>query len=408
MLESDKQVPSYPVDNFSELGQPGDPASNFSAIVVPSARGASYLTNAANTAQAGSVPLVVLCSGRTDHVAAAELFSQYNQDLHHKQPRLIWHAVKLPDDYENPLFNFRAQYSIPEDFICPGDLSLKRTIGACVAERVFYMDDDMEVSHEALALAGSLLAANAIVGLRTGGMPDWSVIHHAREAAARFIQSQHYVLGSDNVTGNSMGINTALCSFYSPLNIYNEDWLLMHYALRDGRSGVAIAPGRASQAQYDPFSDPDRPRREEFGDTIIEGIYALPSRQRTVEVLGDETYWRSVISRRRGFAAKLLNIFNLPIEKIHMSYLGFNESTEDPVRDRRAQYAAVEAALEKILAYSAMVAPGNCTDYLRALDDDQRQWMERWDIFKEKRTPDILKNLGLLGLGEYTLSSEQD
>ena len=33
--------------------------------------------------------------------------------------------------------------------------------------------------------------------------------------------------------------------------------------------------GHAKQAEYDPFANPDRARREEFGDLLAEGLYAL-------------------------------------------------------------------------------------------------------------------------------------
>ena len=33
--------------------------------------------------------------------------------------------------------------------------------------------------------------------------------------------------------------------------------------------------GHAVQAEYDPFANPERARREEFGDLLAEGLYAL-------------------------------------------------------------------------------------------------------------------------------------
>ena len=61
---------------------------------------------------------------------------------------------------------------------------------------------------------------------------------------------------------------------------------------------------RPAQLEYDPFASPDRARREEFGDLLAEGLYALigevdPSVPFDEQLrAADEAYWSRFIDAR--------------------------------------------------------------------------------------------------------------
>ena len=94
--------------------------------------------------------------------------------------------------------------------------------------------------------------------------PDNSVVCHARRLAG---MSQDVF-----VTGAVLGVhcNNLPLSFFP--DIYNEDWF---FFAEEAAPRRLPRVGRARQLEYDPFANPDRARREEFGDLLAEGLYAL-------------------------------------------------------------------------------------------------------------------------------------
>ncbi|MBL8121199.1 hypothetical protein JNM87_00415 [Candidatus Saccharibacteria bacterium] len=403
-------LPDYEIGNFRDLGIESNPTANLEAIVVPSARGASHLEYSAQRALHSNLPLVVMCSGDTDHEQAAKFLSDVRPAKPWKQPRLQYYAVQLPPGYSHELFDFTAQNIIPDDLKNPSDLALKRNIAACLLERFFNMDDDMYVTKEALDAVGSLMAANAVVGLKSVGMVDKSVIHHALDQAKLFLRHGKVTRRSQNISGNSMAINTQQHVSHNPLEIYNEDWLMLWYVLRNSPGKTHVADGEAIQKQFDPFAQPDRPRREEFGDTMVEGLYRHRTQKLPQEMLYGKSYWQETIRLRRELAQLVLNAFNRPATEIGTSYMNsdIQANPEKWIAYRRMAYIMVEGALEKILAYNALIDPELCTTYIRQLDEDQQKWDERYRRWRDKYfTPgNIMANLSSLGLSEFVLSSE--
>lgn len=70
-------------------------------------------------------------------------------------------------------------------------------------------------------------------------------------------------------------------------DIYNEDWFFFS---AEASARELTSAGEARQRQYDPFADPGRARREEFGDLLAEGLYALFEEGRGLDC-ATRAYW---------------------------------------------------------------------------------------------------------------------
>ena len=103
-----------------------------------------------------------------------------------------------------------------------------------------------------------------VAGMIVRDFPDNSVVCHARRDAGL---SQDVFL-----TGAVLGVhcNSLPLSFFP--DIYNEDWF---FFAREAASRELRGVGQASQLKYNPYARPDRARREEFGDLLAEGLFAL-------------------------------------------------------------------------------------------------------------------------------------
>jgi hypothetical protein len=113
--------------------------------------------------------------------------------------------------------------------------------------------------------------------------------------------------------------------------------------------------GQAIQKRYDPFASADRARREEFGDLLAEGLFALFD---TAGVIGDadEQYWTRFIAARLAF-----------IEDIKARI----EHKDGPVTGRDKQM------LESLTASSGrlqFIRPHHCVAYLQAWQRDRERW----------------------------------
>jgi hypothetical protein len=79
--------------------------------------------------------------------------------------------------------------------------------------------------------------------------------------------------------------------------------------------------GQASQLTYNPYARPDRARREEFGDLLAEGLFALmghvdPS-VRFGELLraADESYWSRFIEARHNLITETMTLLSDAAER---------------------------------------------------------------------------------------------
>jgi hypothetical protein len=269
------------------------------AIVVPASRPASFLRRTIELSALLGVFLVVLCSKQTklDDVAKRVARTPGARSL----------IAKIPDGWTHTSFPTRT--SAPEfrkaNAERASDLSVKRNIGLLLARlhgwsKVVFVDDDItSLPLDSIARLAGKLEKHQVAGLVVNDFPDNSVVCHARRLAN---------LDQDVfVTGAVLGVQcTDRQLSYFP-DIYNEDWF---FFAKDAAARDLPRVGHARQAPYDPFESPDRARREEFGDLLAEGLYALmdevhPSVPFEDQLrAADATYWSRFIDARREVITK--------------------------------------------------------------------------------------------------------
>src|SRR5207248_2672515 len=238
----------------------------------------------------------------------------------------------------------------PTRFHRPVDTSMKRNLGLLLAslagwERIVFLDDDIVLHAPGeLSAAVGLLGEFPVVGLANTGMPDNSVVCHARRD-----------IGTDQDTfigGGAMAVSESAFGSFFP-NIYNEDWFFLLDGLRLRPSAVT---GAAFQYDYDPYSDPRRARGEELGDTLAEGVFGLLDNGLGLAE-ADKAYWAEFLFARR-------RVIRTTIEGVLAS------SIEPPERARMV------AALKAAIGRSHLITPELCVRYLRAWQSDRLRWQK--------------------------------
>lgn len=109
------------------------------------------------------------------------------------------------------------------------------------------------------------------------------------------------------------------------------------------------------QEAYDPFVDPQRAAAEEFGETLVVGLYYLARRGHRLRDSGEE-YWRGFIREREVLLAALR-------ERLQ------RHSTLDAV-----QAARISAALDSSRTALEGISPALCVAYVKAWIEDRRRW----------------------------------
>ncbi|MFI7543839.1 hypothetical protein [Actinoplanes sp. NPDC049599] len=312
------------------------------AIIVPSARRAAALEEAGRLAEQLGCVLLVLCSKHCEPRRAVEALAGRTS------VQVV--AVGFPEAGIPKLPFLETSTVLGESRLKRRtDTSAKRNLGLVLArlagwKRVVFLDDDIAVPDAAdLERAVALVDTRDGVGLRIGGFPDNSVVCHAnRETGA----PQDTFIG-----GGALAVPADRIDSFFP-EIYNEDWffLLGETMLRPvGQVGNAI------QKPYDPFASPERARREEFGDVLAEGLFALFDAGGRIGG-ADEAYWTSFL------AARLALIDDIK---------GRIEHKRGPITVRDKQM------LESLTASSGrlqFIRPGQCVAYIRAWQRDRERW----------------------------------
>jgi len=337
--------------------------------VVPTIRGAAHLTHVIELAANLSTTLVVLCSQGTRAAHVVPLVE--------RQPGATALLLDVPFGY--------AYEKIPTATSAPrfreaaanecgstaahrqSDLGLKRNLGLLLARlngwrKILFLDDDIGRAAGSARLTPSLVRQIAaqldirqIAGLSCREFPDNSVVCHARKLAG---------LPQGNfVTGGAVGIN---CSDQPlPLfpEIYNEDWFF--FSRRAAAREVACL-GDVSQDAYDPYETPDRARKEEFGDLLAEGLYALFEEQPAEMAYearldaADESYWAA---------------FKLARElTMHRTRLRLHSKLE---RNAASRHTEILAALESLAAAEKQLKriPSKlCEDFVQCWLSDLTEW----------------------------------
>ena len=201
-----------------------------------------------------------------------------------KQKSSKWHSgcaktaggraliAQIPDAWTHPQFPSRtsAEKFQRASANRQSDLSAKRNLGLLLARlhgwhKVAFVDDDVTLSQtDNVARLAGQLDQHPVAGMVVGDYPDNSVVCHARRLAG---------LWQDVfVTGAVLGVHCSSLPLSFFPDIYNEDWF---FFAKEAAARRLPRVGQARQVPYDPFASPERARREEFGDLLAEGLYAL-------------------------------------------------------------------------------------------------------------------------------------
>lgn len=336
------------------------------AIVVPASRPAANLDQAVALAQAVNCRLVAFCSRQAEATEVMERVAATGFR------RAI--VADLPRGYSHEFLRFSSSCLVRE--ASPGitenpngDLSIKRNLGLLLArmlgwQRIFFMDDDIrDVTPVDLYATVGMLGHHHSAGMMVTDFPDNSVVCHA-----------HRQTGAPQdtfVSGSALAVNILEETGFFP-EVYNEDWLFFYdnaHAKRLGWSGA-----NAAQLHYDPFDQPERTKRQEFGDVLAEGLYALLD-QGAGETEADRYYWKVFLDARWRF---LENI-------IHRYW----RTTPD-------QQVKIISTVQTAMMCLMQIQPRVCDLYVKAWRDDLRNWSET--MKSVPRAASIDAALGQLGL----------
>lgn len=339
------------------------------AIVVPSWRSARNLAPAIGLAHDLGCLLLLLCGDEATAAEAAGGFGGARGVVVHGLPFTDPPLPDLPTVRQFPWF------SVPY-----ADAANKRNAGLLIAKvmgwtRVLFLDDDIfglrpaAVEAASAAMAGAGLGA---VGWRYTDFPDNSVACHALRSSGRH---QDVFLGAGALLVDVSGDVP-----YFPA-VYNEDWLFWHDFAAAGRLGEA---GLARQVRFNPFEDPDRAGREEFGDVLAEGLYALIHQREPLSHGCRPTYWPAVIRDRQA-------LLDGVVGRLRQRVRGGATHTQDGY-----EIAQVLEAVGASTQALATVTPGDLAAFTTRWRSDLALWTARCRLLPRfTEITDALKWLGI-------------
>jgi hypothetical protein len=194
--------------------------------------------------------------------------------------------------------------------------------------------------------------------------------------------------------------NSLPLSFFP--DIYNEDWF---FFAREAASRGLPRVGTARQLEYDPYATPERARREELGDLLAEGLFALFGDGRPDLSLDEQlhgatrAFWQRFIEARQEVLIETRTI----LERLANQY---------PHHDRlTAAHCALRAAERHL---DDTITPDLCVDFLDAWRADLADWQSfSSGVNNVGSTRDAMDFLGLkawtlVEFGDTTWNREAD
>lgn len=264
--------------------------AQFDAILVPTNRPVKNLNFCIKLALKTQVPLIVVCSKKVTQDQVKEIATQADVEAF---------AVDLPPHPVNPL-GISFATSSDEELVDASsgltrDLSTKRNLGLVLArmqgwQRLMFLDDDIySVSKKDVDALAAGLSDHSVSVLIPEKFEDNSVACHAHRLGGGY-QGKFASAGG-------MGVRCDRDDLAFFPNIYNEDWFFFS---EEAANRKITRVGVSRQKKYNPYRDPQRAVKEEFGDLLAEGLYArLDIRQ---GILGVNTaYWAAFIEKRKAF-----------------------------------------------------------------------------------------------------------
>ena len=241
-------------------GAAGTANAVIDAIIVPTIRSAEQLRSAVKLAMDARCQLITLHSHKFPS-GLASVLGKLGQD--------VATPLALRSSAAHHLLDLAA--GLPQAVHSPSafDISRKRNLGlligrACGWTRMLFLDDDIRwLRADKLSVASAGLKEYPVVGLQVSKHPDLSVIGHARRLTGH--------PQKPFISGGSMLLNPQRLNGFFPA-VYHEDWLSIIDHIRLGEVAVS---GQVTQVVYNPFSNSERARFEEFGDILAFGLLWL-------------------------------------------------------------------------------------------------------------------------------------
>jgi hypothetical protein len=254
---------------------------------------------------------------------------------------------------------------------------MKRNLGLAIArmlgwQRLMFLDDDIyDVSRDDVdALAAGLDDHNVSV-LIPDEYPDNSVACHA-----------HRLGGGEQgkfASGGSMGVRCDREDLAFFPNIYNEDWFFFS---EEAANQKIVRVGASRQREYDPYEDPRRAVKEEFGDLLAEGLYARLDVHRGVAGV-DAGYWADFIEIRKEF-----------LRRVAESLTRHPDRNLDNINGRKVR--AAQLSIREAQLQLERIGPELCQRFIDLWQADLVEW--RRYLAKLPRLESVVSALDHLGL----------
>ncbi|WP_405070761.1 hypothetical protein OG558_14680 [Kribbella sp. NBC_01510] len=331
--------------------------SRLDVIVVPTARPSSALQNVINLSATLSVPLVILCSRQANVGQVAQRVEKTFG------ARAL--VIDVPDGYQ--LLDKPHLTSAPHlRQACAersSDLSVKRNVGLLLGRlrgwnKILFVDDDInQLRPLHVEQVSSVLDRHAVASMASREFPDNSVVCHGRRLAG---------LDQDVfVSGAVLGVNLQhpALSFFP--DIYNEDWF---FFARHAAARCLPKVGEVRQAEYLPFADSGRAEREEFGDLLAEGLYALFEStprwdfKEQLTAASRKSHWQD-------FREIRAQTIQEAIDK-----LWWQQSTAGAVHNRTMLDA--EDSLRYAEKQLSGITADLCVDFIQSWQEDEHRWQQ--------------------------------
>jgi hypothetical protein len=273
-------------------------------VIVTTAREPTHLGPGLAVALALGCPLVAICGGRrTDPVRAVGVAES-------TAPGVQFFALDGDAWSGDDLPGSASTVHVPS--AKQRNVAIGRNLGLLVARlagwrRVLLLDDDI-YSHpdgrDPLRPAVFAQAARRLqrqgadsIGWIARSFPDNSVVCHAN----RFAENAQGCFVGAGALLTTVSEGTAMFPA-----VYNDDWLFLFDQVLARR---VCAAGFVRQLPFDPYLDPQRVIREEFGDLVAEALFHLLHEVRSGRSTPDgarnriraRDFWESELSTRRGF-----------------------------------------------------------------------------------------------------------
>lgn len=326
------------------------------AIVVPAARPASELQTVISLAARLDVPLVILCSRQ----------AQIEQVVRRVKKTFGAQAlvIDVPEDYRPPCAPplTSAERFREASANRTSDLSAKRNIGLLLGRlrgwnKIMFIDDDIRAlkSWDVRRLAGNL-DRHPVASMVSREFPDNSVVCHARRRVG-FRQDVF-------VSGATLGVNLRAPDLSFFADVYNEDWF---FFARHAAERRLPKIGEVSQLQYDPFADPMRAAREEFGDLLAEGLYA------------------ALESGPQGFDEHLMTAMSAghwkEYKDVRLDTIEQTITRLEQVEHRleHGEYDRMWNSLLTARDVAVGISPDLCADFIESWQQDEKRWQKMYN-----------------------------